>query len=156
MFACSISDERVEVGVGHCLPNLVKWQWLHGTGLSEEDYMDTLFVLRSREGLCGESRDLGGMARVCRSLLLASYCCVWGCTYTMRPHIKGQTVYISMHNALRYSSTIIQNEDVAREHPVCLGFMVRSSSSTLYMELPMPFCSLFPRSFISHCLTLKS
>lgn len=94
MFACSISDERLEVGVGHCLPNLVKWQWLQSTGLNEGDYMHTVFILWSREGLCGESRDLGGAACVCRILLLASYCCVWGCTYTIRPHIKAQTVHL--------------------------------------------------------------
>lgn len=59
-------------------------------------HMHTLFVLWSKEGLGWESRDLGGTAHVGGMLLLPSYCCVWGCTYKMRPHIKALAVYIGV------------------------------------------------------------
>lgn len=53
--------------------------------------MHILFVLCS-----WESRDLGGTAHAGRILLLASCYCVWGRTYTMRPHIKALAVYIGV------------------------------------------------------------
>lgn len=50
MLAFSISDERLEVDIGHCLTNLIK--------LNEGECMYPL-VAESRERFCEESRDLG-------------------------------------------------------------------------------------------------
>lgn len=78
-FACSVSKERLEVGVGLCLPKLVRWQWLQGWGLKEG-------------GSYAHSFGTVGRAEIWEAQN-PSYCNVWGHTSTMRPHIKALAVY---------------------------------------------------------------
>lgn len=141
MFACSVSRERLEVGVGLWLPKLVRWQWLRGWGLKEGGHMHTLFVLWSKEGLCWESRDLGGTAHVGRIL----HTVVFGDIHLPWGLILKLWLFILVWHSPEVLTTIIHNINGAWEHPFWLEFMVSSSSSSLHKELPAIFCSLVPR-----------